>query len=140
MLKPESYDITSAEGRAQVTSILPKVKDGLYAGPGFGDPKSIVYFSGSQKELSGNTEASFENVNSINFISGTGEICVCGKITADHGGALRIRESVREVVKFFGVPGVKLLETISAMAVILLLTGSGCSEKFILMISSTIVR
>jgi len=110
-----SYDLTSSEGRAPVTSILP-VKDGFYAGLGFGDPKSIVSFNGGRWSYAGIPEASFESVSSINLISGTGEICVCGKITGDAGGALRIRDNERIVVSSFGNPLTKLVETAGSMS------------------------
>ena len=110
-----SYDTTSGDGRAPVTTILP-VKDGFYAGLGFGDPKSIVSFNGGRWSYPEIPEASFDNVNSINFISGTGEICVCGKIAGEPGGALRIRDNERRVVSRFGNPDLKLLETAGSMA------------------------
>ncbi len=110
-----TYDLTSSEGRAPVTAILP-VKEGFYAGLGFGDPKSIVSFNGTQWTYPEIPEASFESVNSINFISGTGEICVCGKIAGDAGGALRIRDNERLVVSHFGNANTKLLETAASMA------------------------
>ncbi|HNY10904.1 MAG TPA: hypothetical protein PKK26_04855 [Candidatus Wallbacteria bacterium] len=110
-----TYDVTSSEGRAPVTAILP-VKEGFYLGLGFGDPKSLAYFDGSQWSYPEIPEAAFENVNSITLISGTGEICVCGKIVADHGGALRIRDNGRQVVTRFGNANIKLLETAASMA------------------------
>lgn len=80
---PTAYDQTPAESRAAVTAFLP-VKEGIFVGLGFGDQKSLVFYSGRDWNYYEIKGYNFNYVNSINKMPGD-EIAVAGQ-TVDAKG------------------------------------------------------
>lgn len=80
---PAAYDLTSNDSRAAVAAFLP-LREGILVGMGYGDPKSLVHYSGSDWSYYETKGFSFDYVSSITRMPGGG-IAVAGRTADDRG-------------------------------------------------------